>query len=56
MKSNIYFNWLDDSRMLVILPSQEVAEKVYKDWCDLATSDDSDASYSSMRRRGECEV
>ena len=42
--------------MLAILPSQEVAEKVYNDWCDLATSDDSDASYSSGRQWGEREV
>ena len=42
--------------MLVILPSQEVAEKVYKDWCDLVTSDDSDASYSSTRQVSGREV
>lgn len=49
MKGNIYFNWLDDSRMLVVLPSQEIAEKVLKDWQEVCMSEDSEASFSSER-------
>ena len=37
MKANIYFNWLDDSRMLAVLPSQEVAEKVVFEASENAT-------------------
>ena len=46
VKANIYFNWLDDSRMLAVLPSQEVAEKVLQDWQEVCMSEDSEASFS----------
>lgn len=50
MKANIYFNWLDDSRMLAVLPSQEVAEKVLQDWQEVCMSEDSEASFNSGGR------
>ncbi|KAM7458476.1 hypothetical protein BLSTO_00773 [Blastocystis sp. subtype 1] len=50
VKANIYFNWLDDSRMLAVLPSQEVAEKVLQDWQEVCMSEDSEASFSSGGR------
>lgn len=36
--------------MLVVLPSQEIADKVYKDWQEICMSEDSEASFSSGRR------
>ena len=53
MKANIYFNWLDDSRMLAVLPSQEVAEKVLQDWQEVCMSEDRRPSAVGDGRGGD---